>query len=197
MDQYADAKAGSSRRSCLELSPDRRGTRAEKGRCLCPVLSANVVAVVAARIAASAKLAAMTACGLPSTTGPARCSVPMHTPRTRCFCLVCRGRRPLPWPQRSLRDDRGLPGVDGACESTTAFADAWSVLPGQTAFHDEAQPHAPVEDWVTWLSSESPQGCAVDVLGGAGHSTADTGYGVWPSLNAWALHEAGSVSANG
>lgn len=41
-----------------------------------------------------------------------------------------------------------------------------------------------------------PLGCDVDLLRGAGHVTADSGYGVWPSALAWCLDPSIRLTAN-
>jgi len=46
------------------------------------------------------------------------------------------------------------------------------------------------------LMYAEPIGCPVDVLYGAGHITPDTGYGPWPSLLTWTLHQVDRLSAN-
>jgi predicted alpha/beta hydrolase family esterase len=41
-----------------------------------------------------------------------------------------------------------------------------------------------------------PLECEVDLLPGAGHLNVEAGYGPWPAMEAWALGETGSLSAN-
>jgi hypothetical protein len=92
-----------------------------------------VVAVVAARVAASAptasddRLWAILVDGEDKVRG-----VAMHTAPHRLFV----SRMP-PEAAAALADtladaDRALPGVNGACDSSAAFAEAWSARTGQT-----------------------------------------------------------------
>jgi GNAT superfamily N-acetyltransferase len=96
--------------------------------------SANVAAVVAARVAATAptgsedRLWATVVDDQDKVRG-----VAMHTAPHRLFV----SRMP-PEAAAALVDtladaDRDLPGVNGACDSTAAFADAWSARTGQTS----------------------------------------------------------------
>jgi predicted GNAT family acetyltransferase len=155
--------------------------------------SANVVAVVAARIAASAqtgrddRLWATVVDGEETVRG-----VAMHTPPHRLFVSRMPPDAAAALAETVADADRDLPGVNGACESTAAFAKAWAARTGQTstvitamrmyrlgqlrrppsvpgeavvatapddvelvaewvaAFHDEAVPDGPVEDWFTF-----------------------------------------------
>ena len=42
-----------------------------------------------------------------------------------------------------------------------------------------------------------PIGCPVEVLDGAGHITPDSGFGAWPSLEAWCLRERANLNDDG
>lgn len=155
-------------------------------------LSANVIAVVAARVAAGAQSDShdcLWAIVLDEDSHVR--GVAMHTPPHGLF--VSRMPQPAAAALAGALADAGRcpPGVNGACDSTTAFADAWSLQTGQIskivtalrvyrleklarprnvrggatlavapgdvelvadwlgAFHDEAQPHAPVDNWGT------------------------------------------------
>jgi predicted alpha/beta hydrolase family esterase len=41
-----------------------------------------------------------------------------------------------------------------------------------------------------------PLGCPVDLLAGAGHINPDSGYGPWPSVEAWCLRERATLTAD-
>lgn len=155
--------------------------------------SANVVAVVAARVAASSGNDSDDRLWMTVVDEEGHMAgVAMHTPPHRLFV----SRMP-PEAAAALADTladarRDLPGVNGACDATAAFADAWSARTGQpstvitamrmyrlgqlrrpmtvpgaaavatgpgdvelvaqwfAAFHEEATPYAPVEDWPTF-----------------------------------------------
>jgi hypothetical protein len=153
--------------------------------------SANVIAVVAARVAAAQtgsddRLWATVVDGADKVRG-----VAMHTPAHHLFVSRMSPEAAAALAETLADADRHLAGVNGACESTAAFANAWSACTGQTstvitsmrmyrlgqlrrprtvpggaavatapddvelvagwvaAFHDEAVPDAPVEDWST------------------------------------------------
>ena len=168
--------------------------------------SANVIAVVAARVAAGTRSAgdAPLWVTIENGNGPV-VGVAMHTPPHLLF-LSRMPRQAAAALARTLADAKAAPpGVNGAREATTAFADAWCELTGRSsspitamrmyrleelrrpdsvpgagrralasgdvgsgvragggvaasgdaglvaawlaAFHDEAQPHAPVLEW--------------------------------------------------
>jgi predicted GNAT family acetyltransferase len=153
-------------------------------------LSANVVAVVASRIAAGSQPSSDNDLWATVEDGDGRVlGVAMQTPPHALFV----SRMPVEAAAvlaGVLADaGRALPGVNGAVSATAPFADAWAARTGQAstvvtamrmyrlgtlvrpsgvpgraavaaapadialvagwlgAFHDEVQPHAPVEDW--------------------------------------------------
>jgi len=152
--------------------------------------SANVIAVVAGRIAAGTLPDGGDYLWATVDDGEDRVlGVAMHTPPHAVFVSRMPVEAAVALAGALADADRHLPGVNGAVRATSAFADAWCVRTGQTsrlvsamrmyrlgelarptgvsgtaalgeapgdidlvaswlaAFHDEAQPEAPLEDW--------------------------------------------------
>jgi hypothetical protein len=153
-------------------------------------LSTNVVAVVAARVAAGAQPASDDHLWATLEDGDGGVlGLAMHTPPHALFVSRMPAEAAAVLAGALADAGRALPGVNGALSATVPFADAWAACTGQVstvltamrmyrlcelvrapcvpgrpataavpadialvaawlgAFHDEAQPHAPVEDW--------------------------------------------------
>jgi GNAT superfamily N-acetyltransferase len=152
--------------------------------------STNVIAVVAARIALATSPVGGDYLWMSIEGDQAQViGVAMHTPPNNMFLSRMPEDAVLFLAEEMAQRGRDLPGVNGAVESTRAFAGAWKRMTGRTstlltemrmyrldelvwpeavqgkagraktsrdlsvvaewfaAFHDEAQPEAPVDDW--------------------------------------------------
>jgi predicted GNAT family acetyltransferase len=100
----------------------------------CDPFSTNVIAVHAARVAAGAergrndRLWATVEDAATSVVG-----VAMHTPPHALFVSRMPNEAVIALASALADADRALRGVNGARESTTAFADAWSARTGQAS----------------------------------------------------------------
>ena len=176
-------------RARLHVGVGRFLAAAEAFFCSDP-FSANVIAVVAARIAAGAEpVRGGQLWATVEDPGGHVVGAAMHTPPYHLFVSRMPSEAATALAGALADAGRELPGVNGAVASTTAFAQAWEARTGQAstvitamrmyrlgrlarpqsvpggatlatnpddvglvagwlaAFHDEAQPHAPVEDW--------------------------------------------------
>jgi GNAT superfamily N-acetyltransferase len=163
--------------------------------------TANVIAVVAARTAAESgsdgqnNLWATVEDGVREVLG-----VAMHTPPHSLFVSRMPDLAAVTLADALADVGRELPGVNGACHSTSAFAARWTVQTGRistvvtamrmyrleelsrpqrvsgrpslasapddvarvagwlAAFHDEAIPHAPIQDWSTFAARRIADG---------------------------------------
>ncbi|MHB8296708.1 MAG: GNAT family N-acetyltransferase [Acidimicrobiales bacterium] len=151
--------------------------------------SANVIAVVATRVAESAEPGGDNLWATVEGSAGNVVGTAMHTPPHHLFVSRMPGEAATELAATLAGAGRELPGVNGAVASTTAFSEAWAErtgqastvitamrmyrlgrlarpagVPGQAAlatspgdvelvagwsaaFHAEAVPHTPVEDW--------------------------------------------------
>jgi len=155
--------------------------------------SANVIAVLATRIAAGTQPDSHDYLWATVDDGDSEVlGVAMHTPPHSLFMSHMPQEAAAALSSALAGAGRNLPGVNGACESTVTFAEVWAARTGQAsstvtamrmyrlgelsrarqvpgaaslaaapgdvelvaawfaAFHDEARPHAPVEDWAAF-----------------------------------------------
>ena len=96
--------------------------------------SANVIAVVAARVAAGDPIGGRNRLwATVEDDDGAVLGVAMHTPPHALFVSRMPHEAAAALADALVGAERELPGVNGACESTTAFAAVWSAQTGQTS----------------------------------------------------------------